>query len=64
MAPGLTRQSIDRGRDSCDCHLPAVALIALLIVAAGAWASWGTAQHAMLTKGRERGTLTEQLWAH
>ncbi|WP_431042558.1 hypothetical protein ACQUSR_11955 [Streptomyces sp. P1-3] len=36
----------------------AVALIALLIVAAGVWASWGTAQHAMLTKGRERGTLT------
>ncbi|WKX72247.1 hypothetical protein [Streptomyces sp. XD-27] len=36
----------------------AVALFALLIVAAGVWASWGTAQHAMLTKGRERGTLT------
>ncbi|MER8030914.1 hypothetical protein ABTZ78_18365 [Streptomyces bauhiniae] len=29
-----------------------------LIVFAGAWGSWGTAQHAMLPKGRERGTLT------
>ncbi|KUJ66176.1 hypothetical protein ACZ90_40550 [Streptomyces albus subsp. albus] len=34
-----------------------LALVALLILAAGVWASWGTAQHAMLTKGKERGTL-------
>lgn len=33
-------------------------VFAALIVFAGAWGSWGTAQHAMLPKGRERGTLT------
>jgi hypothetical protein len=32
--------------------------IAALILASGAWASWQTAQHVMLTKGRERGTVT------
>lgn len=31
--------------------------VAALIVVAGVWGSWGTAQHAMLTKGRERGTV-------
>ncbi|MFE4049135.1 hypothetical protein [Streptomyces sp. YIM B13518] len=31
--------------------------VAVLILIAGVWASWGTAQHAMLTKGRERGTV-------
>lgn len=35
----------------------AVAVVALIVLAAGVWASWGTAQHAMLTKGREQGTL-------
>ncbi|HCA84587.1 MAG TPA: hypothetical protein DEQ61_03225 [Streptomyces sp.] len=32
--------------------------VALLVLVAGVWTSWDTAQHAMLTKGRERGTLT------
>ncbi|MHC5904658.1 hypothetical protein ACVNF4_12230 [Streptomyces sp. S6] len=32
-------------------------LVALLILIAGVWASWGTAQHVMLPGGRERGTL-------
>ncbi|MGC5037367.1 hypothetical protein ACPXCS_14040 [Streptomyces sp. DT190] len=31
--------------------------VAMLILIAGVWASWGTAQHVMLTKGRERGTV-------
>ncbi|MFF5533993.1 hypothetical protein ACFY71_16120 [Streptomyces cinerochromogenes] len=31
--------------------------LAALIVFAGVWGSWGTAQHVMLTKGRERGTV-------
>ncbi|MFC7841331.1 hypothetical protein [Streptomyces sp. NPDC057382] len=31
--------------------------MAVLILVAGVWASWGTAQHVMLTKGRERGTV-------
>lgn len=32
--------------------------VAVLVLIAGVWASWGTAQHVMLTKGRERGTVT------
>lgn len=31
--------------------------VAVLVLIAGVWASWGTAQHVMLTKGRERGTI-------
>ncbi|WP_333777641.1 hypothetical protein [Streptomyces sp. IBSBF 3136] len=31
--------------------------LAALILFAGVWGSWGTAQHVMLTKGRERGTV-------
>ncbi|MFD6191028.1 hypothetical protein [Streptomyces sp. NPDC060275] len=31
--------------------------VAALILIAGVWASWGTAQHVLLTKGRERGTV-------
>ncbi|MGW1985371.1 hypothetical protein ACWCPJ_23450 [Streptomyces collinus] len=33
------------------------AVLAALILFAGVWGSWGTAQHVMLTKGRERGTV-------
>ncbi|MFF2020763.1 hypothetical protein ACFVW2_02975 [Streptomyces sp. NPDC058171] len=33
-------------------------VVALLLLIAGVWASWGTAQHVMLAKGRERGTMT------
>ncbi|MCZ4095765.1 hypothetical protein C8250_019310 [Streptomyces sp. So13.3] len=29
-----------------------------LLLASGVWVSWGTAQHVMLSKGRERGTMT------
>ncbi|WP_432096624.1 hypothetical protein [Streptomyces sp. bgisy100] len=35
-----------------------MAAIALVILVAGVWTSWGTAQYAMLTKGRELGTMT------
>ncbi|MGW7303230.1 hypothetical protein [Streptomyces sp. NPDC054829] len=35
----------------------AMATVAALILIAGVWASWGTAQHVMLTKGRESGTV-------
>ncbi|MEU0782857.1 hypothetical protein ABZ341_14890 [Streptomyces sp. NPDC006173] len=38
-------------------RLAAMGAVALLILVAGVWASWGTAQHVMLGKGRERGTL-------
>ncbi|MEU4063736.1 hypothetical protein AB0F25_15095 [Streptomyces wedmorensis] len=36
----------------------AMALVALLLVVAGAWTSWNSAQHVLLAKGREHGTLT------
>lgn len=36
----------------------AMALVVLLLLVAGAWSSWGTAQHVLLGKGREHGTLT------
>lgn len=32
--------------------------VTALILIAGVWASWGTAQYVVLTKGRERGTVT------
>lgn len=35
----------------------AMGAVAVLLLIAGVWASWGTAQHVMLTKGRERGTV-------
>ena len=31
--------------------------LAVLLLVAGVWASWGTARHVMLTDGRERGTM-------
>ncbi|MBT2399705.1 hypothetical protein [Streptomyces sp. ISL-100] len=36
----------------------AMAGIALLLLVAGVRSSWGTAQHVMLAKGREHGTMT------
>ncbi|MFE1802817.1 MULTISPECIES: hypothetical protein [unclassified Streptomyces] len=39
-------------------QLAAMGTVAALILIAGVWASWGTAQHVMLSKGRERGTMT------
>jgi hypothetical protein len=36
----------------------AVGALTLLIVVSGAWASWRTAQNVVLSKGRERGTVT------
>ncbi|GAA2541531.1 hypothetical protein GCM10010423_45040 [Streptomyces levis] len=38
-------------------RLVVMGAVAVLILVAGVWASWGTAQHVMLTKGRERGTV-------
>ncbi|CCK29527.1 hypothetical protein BN159_5148 [Streptomyces davaonensis JCM 4913] len=39
-------------------RVAAMGTVAALILIAGVWASWGTAQHVMLTKGRESGTVT------
>ncbi|MFD5451151.1 hypothetical protein ACWDTR_02845 [Streptomyces sp. NPDC003470] len=38
-------------------RVAAMGTVAALILIAGVWASWGTAQHVMLTKGREQGTV-------
>ncbi|MFF7974114.1 hypothetical protein [Streptomyces sp. NPDC007905] len=38
-------------------RVAAMGALAALILFAGVWGSWGTAQHVMLTKGRERGTI-------
>ncbi|MFF8452016.1 hypothetical protein ACF06Q_30630 [Streptomyces leeuwenhoekii] len=38
-------------------RVAAMGTVSVLILIAGVWASWGTAQHVMLTKGRERGTV-------
>ncbi|MDR3084221.1 MAG: hypothetical protein LBV60_25460 [Streptomyces sp.] len=38
-------------------RLAAMGTVAVLILVAGVWGSWGTAQYVMLTKGRERGTV-------
>ncbi|MFG1809141.1 hypothetical protein [Streptomyces sp. NPDC049040] len=35
-----------------------VTAVAALLLVSGAWDSWRTAQHVMLTKGREHGTMT------
>ncbi|MEV6754716.1 hypothetical protein [Streptomyces sp. NPDC051214] len=35
----------------------AMGALAALLLVAGVWASWGTAQHVMLTDERERGTM-------
>ncbi|WP_432195672.1 hypothetical protein [Streptomyces sp. bgisy027] len=39
-------------------RLAAMGTVAVLILIAGVWASWGTAHHVMLTKGRESGTIS------
>ncbi|MET7981254.1 MULTISPECIES: hypothetical protein [unclassified Streptomyces] len=38
-------------------QLTAMGVVTGLILIAGVWASWGTAQHVLLSKGREQGTI-------
>ncbi|WEO96961.1 hypothetical protein A6P39_024650 [Streptomyces sp. FXJ1.172] len=38
-------------------RVAAMGAVAALILFAGVWGSWGTAQHVMLAKGREAGTV-------
>ncbi|CAM5574978.1 hypothetical protein STENM327S_06620 [Streptomyces tendae] len=38
-------------------RVAAMGTVAVLILIAGVWASWGTAQHVLLTKGRKQGTV-------
>ena len=46
------------GRMLVHARNAATVLVALLLLTAGFWSSWGTAQHILLSKGREHGTLT------
>jgi len=39
-------------------QLATMGTVAALILIAGVWGSWGTAQHVMLSRGREQGTMT------
>jgi hypothetical protein len=39
-------------------RIVAVVAVVALLLASGAWDSWRTAHYVMLTKGRERGTMT------
>ncbi|MFJ4921275.1 hypothetical protein [Streptomyces sp. NPDC088725] len=50
--PSPTHPALSFGRTA------AMAVVALLLLAGGVWASWSTAQHVMLPKGREHGTLS------
>jgi hypothetical protein len=38
-------------------RLASMGAVAALILFAGVWGSWGTAQHVMLSRGREQGTM-------
>ncbi|MEU0739035.1 hypothetical protein [Streptomyces sp. NPDC006134] len=38
-------------------RVAAMGTVTVLILIAGVWASWGSAQHVMLTKGREQGAV-------
>ncbi|MFI2368535.1 hypothetical protein [Streptomyces sp. NPDC018833] len=46
------------GRILTHTRKAAMALVALLLLVAGFWSSWGNAQHILLSRGREHGTLT------
>ncbi|MFC9747866.1 hypothetical protein [Streptomyces niveus] len=52
MKPSSSQLALSVGRRV------AMACVAALLLAAGFWTSWGTAQHVLLSKGREHGTLS------
>ncbi len=45
------------GRILARARMAAMALVAVLLLVAGFWASWRDAQHILISKGREHGTL-------
>ncbi|MEV2213759.1 hypothetical protein AB0H86_20315 [Streptomyces sp. NPDC050997] len=62
MIPPMSRASATPSRRTSDVallfgRLSTMGTVVALILIAGVWASWGSAQHVMLTKGRERGTI-------
>ncbi|MFI1397403.1 hypothetical protein [Streptomyces sp. NPDC020681] len=48
---------LNRTRMLLNGQRAAMALVALVLLAAGFWSSWETAQHVLLSKGREHGTI-------
>ncbi|MFE3586875.1 hypothetical protein ACFXOY_05050 [Streptomyces niveus] len=52
MKPSSSQLALSVGRRV------AMACVAALLLAGGFWTSWGTAQHVLLSKGREHGTLS------
>ncbi|MFF9097515.1 hypothetical protein ACF1AY_32800 [Streptomyces sp. NPDC014776] len=62
MIPAMPAATATRSRQASAAalrfgRLAVMGAVTALILVAGVWASWGTAQHVMLTKGRERGTV-------
>ncbi|MYS70174.1 hypothetical protein GTY88_06990, partial [Streptomyces sp. SID5926] len=62
MIPAMPASAAARPRQASSAVLrfgrvASMGTVAALILIAGVWASWGTAQHVLLTKGRERGTV-------
>ncbi|MEU2423901.1 hypothetical protein ABZ619_23225 [Streptomyces sp. NPDC007851] len=59
MIPAMPAASATSSRTAPVDALRVVSMgaVAVLILVAGVWGSWGTAQHVMLTKGKERGTV-------
>ena len=52
MKRSTSHRLLDHGRTF------AAGCVVLLLLVAGAWASWGKAQHVVLSKGREHGTMS------
>ena len=52
MKPSSSQLALSVGRRA------AMACVAALLLAGGFWTSWDTAQHVLLSKGREHGTLS------
>ena len=62
MIPAMPASAAARPRQASSAllqlgRIAAMGTVAALILIAGVWASWGTAQHVLLTKGREQGTV-------
>ncbi|MEU9346576.1 hypothetical protein AB0D74_35765 [Streptomyces sp. NPDC048278] len=59
MIPAMPAASASSRTAPVDAlRLVSMGAVALLILVAGVWGSWGTAQDVMLTKGKERGSVT------
>ncbi|MFJ9347796.1 hypothetical protein [Streptomyces sp. NPDC101237] len=62
MIPAMPAASVSSSRTAPVAALRfgrvvSMGAVAVLILVGGVWASWSTAQHVMLTKGKERGTV-------